>query len=245
VDDIIFGGSSHSLVSRFQEMMESEFQMSMMGELTFFLGIQVKQTKQGTFVHQTKYTKDLMKKLNMAELKPVSTLMSSATSPGLGFGIQFAVGFCARFQASPRSSHRTTVQQVFRYLKHTPTFGIWHSSSFSLDLVGFFDTDFAGCGIDRKSISGTCHFLGSSLVCWSSRKQSSVAQSTTEAEYVAARELVFAIHMAWFEGELVLWHIYIVYFAFLLHFLHTYLSHLASHVILACICLIMLIIVLG
>jgi hypothetical protein len=70
VDDIIFDGSSHTLVSRFQEMMESEFQMSMIGELTFFVGIQVKQTKQGTFVHQAKYTKDLMKKFNMAELKP-------------------------------------------------------------------------------------------------------------------------------------------------------------------------------
>jgi hypothetical protein len=82
VDDIIFGGSSHTLVSRFQEMMESEFQMSMMGELTFFLGIQVKQTKQGTFMHQAKYTKDVMKKFNMAELKPVSTLMSPATLLG-------------------------------------------------------------------------------------------------------------------------------------------------------------------
>jgi hypothetical protein len=77
VDDIIFSGSSHTLVSRFQEMMESEFQMSMMGELTFFLGIQVKQTKQGTFMHQAKYAKDLMKKFNMAELKSVSTPMSS------------------------------------------------------------------------------------------------------------------------------------------------------------------------
>jgi hypothetical protein len=80
VDDIIFGGSSHTLVSRFQEMLENEFQMSMMGELTFFLGIQVKQTKQGTFVHQARYTKDLMKKFNMEELKPVSTSMSTATS---------------------------------------------------------------------------------------------------------------------------------------------------------------------
>jgi ABC-type microcin C transport system permease subunit YejE len=77
VDDIFFGGSSHTLVSRFQEMMESEFQMSMMGELTFCLGIQVKQMKQGTFMHQAKYTKDLMKKFNMAELKPVPTPMSS------------------------------------------------------------------------------------------------------------------------------------------------------------------------
>jgi hypothetical protein len=82
VDDIIFGGSSHTLVSRFQKMMESEFQMSMIGELTFFLGIQVKQTKQGTFVHQAKYTKDLMKKFNMAELKPVSTPISYVTSLG-------------------------------------------------------------------------------------------------------------------------------------------------------------------
>jgi hypothetical protein len=78
MDDIIFGDSSHALVSGFQEMMEKEFQMSIMGELTFFLCIQVKQTKQHTFVHQVKYTKDLMKKFNMAELKPVSTLMSMA-----------------------------------------------------------------------------------------------------------------------------------------------------------------------
>jgi hypothetical protein len=82
VDDIIFGGSSHTLVSRFQEMMESEFQISMMGELTFFLGIQVKQIKQGTFVHQAKYMKNLIKKFNMAKLKPVSTPMSSAASLG-------------------------------------------------------------------------------------------------------------------------------------------------------------------
>jgi hypothetical protein len=82
MDDIIFGGSSHTLVSRFQKIMENEFQMSMMGELTFFLGIHVKQTKQGTFAHQAKYTKDLMKKFNMAELNYVSTLMSNATSLG-------------------------------------------------------------------------------------------------------------------------------------------------------------------
>jgi hypothetical protein len=216
VDDIIFGGSSYSLVSRFQEMMESEFQMSMMGELTFFLGIQVKQTKQDTFVHQAKYTKDLMKKFNMAELNPVSTPMSSTASLGpdedgeavdqreymsmIGSlmyltttwpDIQFVVGLCTRFQSSPRSSHRTAVQRVLRYLKHTLEFGIWYSASSSLDLVGFSDADFVGCVIDRKSTSGTCHSLGSSLVCWSSQKQSSVTQSTTEAEYVAAARRFF------------------------------------------------------
>jgi hypothetical protein len=171
----------------------------------------VKQTKQCTFVHQVKYTKDLMKKFGMAELKLVSTPMSSTTSLGpdedgeavdqreymsmIGSlmyltatrpDIQFTVGLCVRFQASTRSSHQMTVQRVFRYLKHTPEFGIWYSASSSLDLVGFSDADFVGCGIDRKSTSGTCHFLGSFLICWFSRKQSSVAQSTTEAEYVAA-----------------------------------------------------------
>jgi hypothetical protein len=135
VNDIIFGGSSHTLVSRFQEIMESEFQMSMMGELTFFLSIQVKQTKQVTFVHQAMYTKNLMKKFNMAELKSVSTPMSSAASLGsdedgdavdqreyrsmIGSllyltatrpNIQFIVGLCVRFQCSLHSSHRTTVQ---------------------------------------------------------------------------------------------------------------------------------------
>jgi hypothetical protein len=79
--------------------------------------------------------------------------------------IQFIVWLCARFKASPRSSHRTTVQRIFRYLKHTPEFGIWYSaSSSSLDLVGFSDANVAGCGIDRKSTSTTCHFLRSSLV---------------------------------------------------------------------------------
>jgi hypothetical protein len=147
--------------------------MSTMGELTFFLGIQVKQTKQGNFVHQAKYMKDIIKKFNMTELKPVSTSMNSAASLGpdedgeamdqreyksmIGSllyltatwsDIQFVVGPCARFQASPHSSHRTAVQWIFRYLKHTPEFGIWYSSSSSLDLVGFSDADFAGCAID-------------------------------------------------------------------------------------------------
>jgi hypothetical protein len=79
--------------------------------------------------------------------------------------IQFAVELFACFQASPCSSHRTAIQRIFRYLKHTPKFGIWYSASSSLDFGCFSDADCAGCGIDRKSTSRTCHFLGSSLVC--------------------------------------------------------------------------------
>jgi hypothetical protein len=80
VDDIIFDGSSHSLVPSFHAMMENEFQMSMMGELTFFLGIQAKPIKEGTFVHQSKYMKDLIKKFAMPDAKPVSTPMSTMTT---------------------------------------------------------------------------------------------------------------------------------------------------------------------
>jgi hypothetical protein len=136
-----------------------------------------------------------MKKLNMTKLKPVSTPKSMATVLDLDENdepvdqreyrsmirsllylttirpdIQFVVCMCARFQASPRSSYQTFIQWVFKYHKYTLKFEIWYSTSSSLDLAGFFDTDFAGCGIDQKNSFGTCHFLRSSLICWSARK---------------------------------------------------------------------------
>jgi hypothetical protein len=111
-----------------------------------------------------------------------SLLYLMATRPD----IQFSVCLCARFQASPRTSHRQAVKRIFRYLQSAPGLGLWYSSSSTLSLHGFSDVDFAGCRVERKSTSGSCQFLGSSLVSWSSRKQSSVAQSTTEAEYVAS-----------------------------------------------------------
>jgi hypothetical protein len=83
-----------------------------------------------------------------------SLLYLTATRPD----IQFVVGLCARFQVSQLSSHRTAVQRIFRYLKHTPEFRIWYSASSSLDLVGFSDANFADCGIDRKKTSETCIF---------------------------------------------------------------------------------------
>jgi hypothetical protein len=111
-----------------------------------------------------------------------SLLYLPATRPD----IQFTVCLWARLQASPRISHPQVVKRIFRYFRDTLDFGIWYSMSSSLALHGFSDVDFDGCRLDRKSTSGTCQFLGSSLVSWSSCKQSSVAQSTTEAEYVAA-----------------------------------------------------------
>jgi hypothetical protein len=205
VDDIVFGGSSNFLFARFENDMSREFEMIMMGELQFFLRLQIKQSKEGTFVHQAKYTKDIVRKFKMEDFKAMATPMSTTTALdadeegehvdqkeyrsmiGSLFyltatmpNIQFSVCLCARFQASPRTSHRQAVKHIFRYLRHTPDFGLWSSVSSSLALHGFTDADFVGCRLDRKSTSETCQFLGSSLVSWSSRKQSSVAQSTTK-----------------------------------------------------------------
>ncbi|WVZ75651.1 LOW QUALITY PROTEIN: hypothetical protein U9M48_023686 [Paspalum notatum var. saurae] len=210
VDDIIFGGSSHALVSSFAEQMSREFEMSLMGELQFFLRLQIKQGPEGTFVHQAKYTRDILKKFDMGDSKPMTTPMSTNTAldadedgrrwtEGISRDdrltsyptatrpdIRFAVRLCARYQASPRTSHRQAVKRIFRYPKFTPELGLWCSSCSSLFLRGFSDADHAGCRIDRKSTSGTCQLLGTSLVSWSSRKQASVSLSTTEAEYIAA-----------------------------------------------------------
>ncbi|WVZ93922.1 hypothetical protein U9M48_039872 [Paspalum notatum var. saurae] len=190
VDDIIFGGSSHALVSSFAEQMSSEFEMSLMGELLFFLGLQIKQGLNSTVVHQAKYTRNILKKFEMGDSKPMTTpspngeavdhkefrgmigslLYLTATRPNT----QFAVCLCARYHASPRTSHRQAVKRIFRYLKFTPELGFWYSSGSSLFLRGFSDADHAGCQIDRKSTSSTCQLLGTSLVSWSSRKQASL-----------------------------------------------------------------------
>jgi hypothetical protein len=97
---------------------------------------------------------------------------------------------CARFQSDPRQCHLVAVKRILRYLVATACFGIWYPKGSTFDLIGYSDSDYAGCKVDRKSTSGTCQFLGRSLVSWSSKKQISVALSTAEVEYVAATQLL-------------------------------------------------------
>jgi hypothetical protein len=183
VDDIVFGGLSHSLVARFAEDMSKEFEMSMMVELHFFLSLQIKQAKEGTFVHEAKYTKDILKKFKMDDSKTLSTLMSTTTAldadedkePGdqkvyrsmIGSllyltatrpDIQFSVCLCARFQASPRTSHRQAVKRIFRNLRYTPELGLWYSASSTLSLLGFSDADFAGFESIESRLQGLVSF---------------------------------------------------------------------------------------
>src|SRR4051812_16535280 len=100
--------------------------------------------------------------------------------------IMLSVGMCARFQAARKESHVVAVKRIFRYLVHTPNFGLWYPKGSSFNLVGYTDSDWAGDKVERKSTSGGCQFLGRSLVSWSSKKQNCVSLSTTEAEYIAA-----------------------------------------------------------
>jgi hypothetical protein len=149
VDDIAFGGSSNSLVVRFVEDMSREFEMSMMGELQFFLGLEIKQSKEGTFVHQAKYTKGIVRKFKLEDSKAMAMPMSTTTTLDVDeecehvdqkeyrsmigsllyltatrSDIQFSVCLCACFQASRRTSHQQAVKRIFRYLRHTPDFSL-------------------------------------------------------------------------------------------------------------------------
>jgi hypothetical protein len=96
-----------------------------------------------------------------------------------------SVCMCARFQADPKEVHLRVVKRIMRYLVYTPKFGLWYPKGSTFNLIGYSDADWAWCKIDRKSTSGTCQFLGRSLVSWASKKQNSVALSTVEAEYIA------------------------------------------------------------
>jgi hypothetical protein len=190
--------------------MTQKIEMSMMGELTYFLGFQVKQLKD-TFISQTKYTQDLLKRFGMKDAKPAKTPMGTDGHVDLNKGgksvdqkayqsmigsllylcasrpdIMLSVCMCARYQSDPKECHLVAVKRMLRYLVSTPCFGIWYPKGSTFDLIGYSDSDYAGCKVDRKSTSGTCQFLGRSLVSWSSKKQTFVALSTTKAEYVAA-----------------------------------------------------------
>ena len=211
VDDIIFGSTNDSLCKEFSLDMQSEFEMSMMGELKYFLGLQIKQTQEGIFINQSKYCKELIKRFGMDSAKHMSTPMStncyldkdesgqsidikqyrgmigsllylSASRPD----IMFSICMCARFQSNPKQSHLSAVKRIMRYLLGTINLGLWYPKNSTCNLIGYSDSDFAGSKTDRKSTSGTCQFIGSALVSWHSKKQNSVALSTAEAEYISA-----------------------------------------------------------
>ncbi|CAJ2645639.1 unnamed protein product [Trifolium pratense] len=180
VDDINFGSTNASLCKNFSKIMQDEFEMSMMGELKFFLGIQINQKKEGTYVHQTKYTKELLKKFNLDDCKIMNTPMHSTTK------IEDEGKVDQKVYRDPRESHLTAVKRIFRYLKGTTNLGLLYKKSNDYVLNGFCDADYAGDKIERKSTSGNCQFISENLISWASKRQTTIALSTAEAEYISA-----------------------------------------------------------
>jgi hypothetical protein len=208
VDDIIFGSTNKSTCEEFSRIMIQKSEKYMMGELKYFLGFQIKQLQEGTFISQTKYIQDILMKFGMKDGKPIKTPMGTNGHLDLDTGgksvdqtvyqsmigsllylcasrpdIMLSVCMCTRFQADPKEVHLRTVKRIMRYLVYTPKFGLWYPKGSTFDLIGYSDADWAGCKIDRKSTSGTCQFLGRSLVSWASKKQNFVALSTASRVY--------------------------------------------------------------
>nr|GEV82595.1 retrovirus-related Pol polyprotein from transposon TNT 1-94 [Tanacetum cinerariifolium] len=210
VDDIIFGSTNLNLSKRFEKLMHNKFQMSMMGELKFFLGIQIHQSPRGIFINQAKYFQEILIKHGMTSCDSVDTPMATkhldadlsgtpidqtkyrsmvgalmyltASRPD----IMHATCYCARYQAKPTKKHLTVVKWIFRYLKDTIHMGLWYPKDISFELTAFSDLNHVGCLDSRKSTSGGIQFLGGNkLASWSSKKQDCTSMSSVEAEYVS------------------------------------------------------------
>nr|GEZ70866.1 hypothetical protein [Tanacetum cinerariifolium] len=187
VDDIIFRSSNPQLCREFEALMHEKFQMSAMGELNLFLGLQVLQKKDGIFLSQDKYVGDILKKFRYSDVRSANTPMDKENPWGKdGHDIMFDVYACARHQVKPKECHMHAVKRIFRYLKGHPILGLCYPKETPFDLVAYSDSDYGGASQDRKSTTEGCQFLGRRLISWQCKKQTSVATSTTEAEYVAA-----------------------------------------------------------
>ncbi|GKB19621.1 putative ribonuclease H-like domain-containing protein [Tanacetum coccineum] len=181
VDDIIYRSTKKSLCDEFEGLMHKRFQMSSMGELTFFLGLQTASTPMEP-------NKAL---LNDEEADSVDVHLYRSIIGSLMYltafrpDIMFSVCACARFQVTPKMSHLHAVKRIFIYLKGQLKLGLWYPRDSPFDLEAFSSSDYDGAILDRKSTTGCCQFLGKRLISWQCKKQTIVANSITKAEYVA------------------------------------------------------------
>nr|GEU46942.1 hypothetical protein [Tanacetum cinerariifolium] len=211
VDDIIFGSTNKDLCNAFEKLMKDKFQMSSIGELIVFLGLQVKQKKDGIFISQDKYVAEILRKFGLTNRKSASTpidtkkpLLKDPDGEDVDVhtyismigsfmyltssrpDIMFAVCACARFQVTPKASHLHAVKRIFRYTNEKPHLGLWYPKDSPFNSVAYLDSDYVGASLDRKSTTGGCQFLRCRLISWQCKKQTVVATSSTKAKYVAA-----------------------------------------------------------
>ncbi|GJS90634.1 retrovirus-related pol polyprotein from transposon TNT 1-94 [Tanacetum coccineum] len=195
VDDIIFDASTPRLCDLFSKITCSKFKMSMIGKISFFLGLQISQSPRGIFINQSKYALESLKKYSFDSYNPMDTPMveksnldkdkeGKAVDPShyrcmIGTllyltasrpDLQFAICMCARYQARPTEKHLNAVKRIFRYLKRTVNRGLWYPKDSSIALTTFADADHASCQDTRRSTSSSMQFLGDRLISWSSKR---------------------------------------------------------------------------
>lgn len=219
VDDTIFKGND-DLFKEFSEQINKEFEMSMFGEIKFFVGLQIQENKNGIYITQQKDIKEILKKFGMEDCKLVGTLMCTGlkltkedesnevdqtlyrsmirklqyvvhTRPDISLGI------IAIFSEKPRENHIMAIKRILRYLKGTKEYGLWYEFEGNLDLKVFTNADWARKFDEKKSTSGGAFFLGKRLVSWTRKKQNCTSQSIAEAGYVAAA--VNYSNIVWFK----------------------------------------------
>ncbi|GKE80301.1 retrovirus-related pol polyprotein from transposon TNT 1-94 [Tanacetum coccineum] len=186
------------------------FKMSMMGQMSFFLGLQISQSPKGIFLNQSKYASEIIKKYGMLTSDSVDTpmeekskldedLQGKPVNAKLHHGmieslmyltssrldLIYAVCLCALYQAKPTEKHLNVVKRIFRYLKGTINIGLWYSKDTGMSLTAYADADHARCQDTRRSTSGSAQFLGDKFVSSSSKKQKSTVILSTKAEYIA------------------------------------------------------------
>ena len=215
VDDLLVTGSNFELVKEFKVQMFESFEMTDLGEMAYFLGMEIDQNAGGIFIGQQKYANKVLKKFNMDSCKKMSTplmqdeklctndgankvnerlyrslvgclMYLTATRPD----ILYAVSLLSRFMHCASELHFKAAKRVLRYIKGTTNFGVTFRRSNEVSLHGFSDSDWAGSCDDMKSTSGYLFNLGSGNFSWNSKKQDVVAQSTAKAEYIAAAAAV-------------------------------------------------------
>jgi hypothetical protein len=213
VDDLLVTGSSLVEIKNFKSQMQSEFEMTDLGKLTYFLGMELLETSGGIVLHQAKYAKEILRKFEMIDcnssVTPADTkvkiedddtseaVVSTMFRQLVGSlrylcqsrpDISYAVGYISRFMSKPLKSHFLAAKRILRYINGTVHYGVlfpYSSNRETLELVGFSDADWCGDKIERKSTSGYLFKFQGAPVSWCSKKQPVIALSSCEAEYVA------------------------------------------------------------
>ncbi|GKE05902.1 uncharacterized mitochondrial protein-like protein, partial [Tanacetum coccineum] len=165
VDDIIFGSTNKELCTGFKKLIKDKFQMSSMGELTFFIGLQVQHKEDGILINQDKYVAEILKKFNYSDVKSASTPVD-LKKPLVKDGDADDVDVHLYRSMIGSLMYLTSSRPDIIYLKGKPTLGLWYSRDSPFELVAYTDSDYAGATQDRKSTTGGCQFLGNRLISW-------------------------------------------------------------------------------